>query len=364
MYAVRTTPIVARVWSTWREATQEALYGPRGFYRRAEGPRGHFRTSVHASDRFVAALAGLARAAGLGTLVDVGAGRGELAAACVRVAPELTVVSVEIAASGFRTEVPRGVDGLVVGNEWLDDVPVDVVTLTRDGPRLVEVDETGAERPGRSPDAADAAWLDDWWPLRSVGDRAEIGRPRDEAWADVVGRIGSGLAIAVDYGHVRGRRPAGGTLVGYRDGRQVAAVPDGSCDLTSHVALDACAHAGLAAGATASVLTDQRTALRALGVTGRRPAVETARTDPAAYLRALAGAGEGAELTDPAGLGGFGWLVQAKGVELPAPLRSLGQGAFGAGPADGDHQAGENRREETGSDDDHERHERDQDAQR
>jgi hypothetical protein len=34
-------------------------------------------------------------------------------------------------------------------------------------------------------------------------------------------------------------------------------------------------------------------------------------------------AAEEAELTDPAGLGGFGWLVQAVGVPLPAPLAGL-----------------------------------------
>ncbi|MBO0829939.1 MAG: SAM-dependent methyltransferase, partial [Streptosporangiales bacterium] len=209
------------MWSTWREATARALYGPGGFYRRPDGPRGHFRTSVHASDRFAAALTALARAAGLGTLVDVGAGRGELAAACGRVAPELDVVSVEVGAPGFRTDVPRGVTALVVANEWLDDVPVDVVALTPDGPRLVEVDETGAERAGGPPDTLDAAWLDTWWPLRSPGDRAELGRPRDEAWADVVDRIACGVVVAVDYAHVHGSRPRGGTLTGYRDGRQV-----------------------------------------------------------------------------------------------------------------------------------------------
>ncbi|HEX6444859.1 MAG TPA: SAM-dependent methyltransferase [Streptosporangiales bacterium] len=352
------------MWVTWREATERALYGPGGFYRRPGGPRAHFRTSVHTSDLFAGALAGLAGTAGLGTLVDVGAGRGELAAACARVAPDLDVVSVEIGVPGFRSEVPRGVTALVVANEWLDDLPVDVVTLTPDGPRVVEVDETGAERPGPAPDAADLAWLDEWWPLRSVGDRAEIGRPRDEAWADVVGRIACGVAIAVDYGHVRDGRPAGGTLTGYRDGRQVPPVPDGGCDLTAHVAFDSCAAAGTAAGAAGSLLTDQRTALRALGVSGRRPPVQLARADPAGYLRALAAAGEAGELTDPAGLGGFGWLVQAVGVGLPEPLRSLGEGASGPGPAGGDDQAGEERREETGGHDRHEHHERDEDAQR
>src|SRR5690606_26764082 len=44
----------------WRAAAQDALYGPRGFYRRpGEGPAGHFRTSVHASPLFAGAVARL-----------------------------------------------------------------------------------------------------------------------------------------------------------------------------------------------------------------------------------------------------------------------------------------------------------------
>jgi SAM-dependent MidA family methyltransferase len=111
-----------------------------------------------------------------------------------------------------------------------------------------------------------------------------------------------------------------GTLTGYRDGATVPAVPDGSCDVTAHVALDACAVAGEAAGATGTLLTTQRDALRALGLTGARPPLELARRDPGGYLVALGAAGEDAELIDPGGLGGFGWLVQTAGIPIPAPL--------------------------------------------
>ena len=46
--------------------------------------------------------------------------------------------------------------------------------------------------------------------------------------------------------------------------------------------------------------------------------------DPAGYLTALRVAAEEVELTDPAGLGGFGWLIQAVGVPLPSPLDDPG----------------------------------------
>nr|WP_192582807.1 SAM-dependent methyltransferase [Streptomyces triticiradicis] len=138
------------------------------------------------------------------------------------------------------------------------------------------------------------------------GARAEIGLPRDLAWACAVSALDRGLAVAVDYAHFAGGRPPFGTLTGFREGRETAPVPDGSCDITAHVALDACALPG------GRVVT-QRAALRALGVSGARPPLTLASTDPAAYVRALAGAGQAAELTAPGGLGDFGWLLQPVG---------------------------------------------------
>lgn len=138
--------------------------------------------------------------------------------------------------------------------------------------------------------------------------------------------VDRGLAVAVDYAHIRDTRPPFGTLTGFREGRETAPVPDGSCDITAHVALDACAEAGEAAAHRGSALPGarlltQRAALRALGVTGARPPLTLASTDPTAYVRALARAGEAAELTATGGLGDFGWLVQSVGI--PDPLQEL-----------------------------------------
>jgi len=55
-------------------------------------------------------------------------------------------------------------------------------------------------------------------------------------------------------------------------------------------------------------------------VSGARPPLTLATTDPAGYVRALAGAGEAAELTAPGGLGDFGWLVQPVGLARAADL--------------------------------------------
>ncbi|MFI9079032.1 SAM-dependent methyltransferase [Streptomyces sioyaensis] len=326
-------------WCGWREATQRALYGPdEGFYTRpgGPGPAGHFRTSVHASPLYAGAVAALLCRvdAALGhpgelALVDVGAGRGELltgvlAAVPGEVAARLRPYAVERAGRpegldariDWRRELPApgSVTGLLFANEWLDNVPVDVVETDVDGvPRRVLVRADGTERLGEPVDGADAEWLRRWWApaaggsASSPGLRAEIGRPRDEAWAQAVSTLRAGLAVAADYAHERGDRPPFGTLTGFRDGREVPPVPDASCDLTAHVALDACA------GPSAVRLT-QRAALHALGVDGRRPPLALAATDPSGYVRALSAAGAAAELTDPAGLGGFGWLLEPVGT--------------------------------------------------
>ncbi|MEV5383756.1 SAM-dependent methyltransferase [Streptomyces sp. NPDC052721] len=360
----------------WRAAAEAALYGPGGFYRRPEGPAGHFRTSVHASPLFARAVARLLCRvdAALGRppvldFVDMGAGRGELvggvlAALPADVAARARAYAVEIAdrPAGldgritWLSDLPDAVTGLLFANEWLDNVPVDVVEVDSAGvPRLVLVAEDGSERLGEPVTGAPADWLARWWPLPAEeGLRAEIGLPRDRAWASAVDRMVRGLAVAVDYAHTVDARPPYGTLTGFREGRETAPVPDGSCDITAHVALDACAAAAGAAHTPSGTapappyaahapqhtarthphaaqetretarelprarLLTQRAALRALDLTGARPPLALASTDPSAYVRALANAGEAAELTAPGGLGDFGWLLQPVGI--PDPL--------------------------------------------
>nr|WP_193433666.1 SAM-dependent methyltransferase [Streptomyces fodineus] len=391
------------------------MYGPGGFYRRPEGPAGHFRTSVHASPLFARAVArllcrvdqALGRPAAL-DFVDMGAGRGELVTGVLAALP----ADVAARARGYaveRADRPAGLDeriawldtppaavtGLLFANEWLDNVPVDVAEVDPAGvPRLVLVGDDGSERLGEPVTGADADWLARWWPLPAEeGLRAEIGLPRDLAWASAVDRVVRGLAVAVDYAHTAGTRPPFGTLTGFREGRETAPVPDGSCDITAHVALDACAAAptarttsrttsgtpsttahtpldtarpltetarsarrtthtpsgaapgtpqntartppqvagderntppdtaqapsGTARSLSPARLLTQRAALRALKITGARPPLALASTDPSAYVRALASAGEAAELTAPGGLGDFGWLLQPVGISDP-----------------------------------------------
>ena len=326
----------------WEQAWQQALYGPAGFYRRPEGPAGHFRTAAHASAGGLlgAALARLARQAGCAAVLDVGAGRGELITAVAAADPELTCTGVDVVARpdrlpaeiGWGREVPTPrVPTLLVGWELLDVVPAPVLEVdAAGGLRVVEVDGAGRERLAGPASPEDVAWCERWWPAGSPGERVEVGRPRDEAWAALVDRLpaAGGLALAVDYGHLRGRRPAAGSLRGYRAGLRVDPVPDGSCDLTSDVALDA-----VAAARPAGLLVRQADALAGLGVRPARPPLSAAAGDPQGYLRALAAAGEAAELLDPGGLGGFGWVLHPVGEPAGGTLRALATKWTSAAPA-------------------------------
>ena len=300
----------------WRHAMQRALYGPDGFFVR-DAPAAHFRTSAHASPLFAGALARvlLAVDSALGRpdpfdLVDVGAGRGELLLALLDALPadvrgRVRPTAVELA-PGWADTPPAHTTGLLLATEWLDNVPLDLV---RNGRYLLE---DGSEGPPVEP--ADAEWLDRWWPDGVV---AEVGTTRDAAWASAVATVDRGLAV--DYGHLRADRPPYGTLTGYRDGREVPPVADGTCDLTAHVAIDSCAAAGGDLSTVPPKIVTQREALRALGVDGARPPLDLAHHEPGRYLRELSSASQAAELTDAAGLGGHYWLVQPKDVPAVIP---------------------------------------------
>jgi SAM-dependent MidA family methyltransferase len=327
----------------WREAWHDALYAAgRGFYVARGGPAAHFTTATHGMTGSVLAevlLALWARehgpAQGSGVplvVVDVGAGRGELATQLLDVLSAKTGSGV-IGATGTRVvavdvvERPEGLDpriewvrspggadlpdglpdledALVVAHEWLDVVPCEIGEVDDDGvARVVLVDpDDGAESLGTALPPAEAAWCRDHWPGAEPGSRVEVGRARDEAWQHLVGTIRSGLAVAVDYGHRGGERPRAGTLAAYVGGRLTQPVPDGSCDITAHVAMDTL---------VADLLVRQRDLLRDLGFRGATPPVELARTDPLAYVRALERAGAEAELIRPGGgFGDFWWAVK------------------------------------------------------
>jgi len=318
----------------------ESLYGVAGFYRR-QSAEAHFRTSVSASPLFADSLATLITAvdAALGEpdplhIVDVGAGDGALLTRLEAALPEgvrsrVVMTAVEVRERPPHLEshirwvrsVPSDVVGVIIANEYLDNVPCDIAQVDEETRRYVVVDDEGTESLGENLADADNTWLDEWWPIDTEGSRADVGSQRDGAWRVIVDSLERGAALGIDYGHIRAERADGafplGSLTGYRDGYQVAPTPDGTCDITAHVAMDACAAAGVDAGATSSSLIRQGQALKLLGLTTQQPTRELARSDPAEYVRQLSASSAAVELADPASLGAFWWLLQAKEVPLP-----------------------------------------------
>lgn len=146
------------------------------------------------------------------------------------------------------------------------------------------------------------------------GERVEIGASRDAAWsalaAAVIRDAGAGsVVVGVDYGHTRESRPPLGTLTGFRDGAEYAPLPDGSCDVTAHVATD-------------SLDTDHVTTQRAvvLDLFGEEPLApvprDLARTDPPAYLQRLAARSALGAAVSRDGLGAFHWFVRETSPQL------------------------------------------------
>jgi SAM-dependent MidA family methyltransferase len=315
-------------WTSWDQAWDQALYGESGFYRQAAGPAGHFSTATQGvpniGEQLARTLLTQMEREGLGTFVDMGCGRGELLEQVHRLNPQVRCIGVDIVArpqlsdgigwleSPGGRRLPDALSGLsatlMFANEWLDVVPCPIGELDENGElREVLVDvPTSQERLGDLLSGPDLVWCQSFWPSGELetGDRVEIGVSRDEAWDDLLSRLESGLAIAVDYGHTTDTRPPQGTLTGFSHGRQVMPVPDGSCDLTAHVAMDSLTH---------DEIVDQRGALQRLGLSGRIPPHDLATSNPSAYLQGLSTASAASALMAKGGLGDFLWAFRHVG---------------------------------------------------
>nr|WP_279671640.1 SAM-dependent methyltransferase [Flexivirga meconopsidis] len=298
------------------------MYGDAGLYRQPAGPAGHFATSAQGipggGALLAAAVDSLADAHGCRAVVDFAAGRGELLTELAHRGTARTLIGVDVVdrpadlpasidwlRSPGGATLPSALAGLsktlVIAHEWLDVVPCEIAEFDGVRWRRVEVDDNGTERLGNALDPANTEWLQRHWPAPSAaGERAEVGRTRDLAVADLRSRMASGLLILVDYGHLHDDRPRHGSLTGFRDGRQQAPRPDGSTDVTAHVAMDSLG---------ADRLVCQRDLFAELDLEPPRPAITLASSDPPAYLRQLAQRSAYGQLTARGGLGDFWWAL-------------------------------------------------------
>ena len=336
----------AGVMVPWREAWHDALYGPRGFYRRAEGPAGHFTTSTHgplgAAPRGGARR--LAEREGATHVVDVGCGRGELLTHLHGVRPDLRLTGVDVVERPGACRMPwRG--SRSPGGGALPDGLDDLDRRARRRPRVARRRAVHGRR-GRGAGAAARSCSSTRRPVRSRS--AARRRPTSSRGARGTGpsrtcRCGAGsrsappgtwpgptssaavrrgTLLAVDYGHTRGDRPAARHPHGIP--RRHARRPGARRVVRPHRA-----RRRRRPRATTRCTTQRDGAARPRRRPRRPPTSRLARTDPAAYLAALARSSAAAALTDPAGLGGVRVGAAPGAADVTA-------GARGRGTVDGD----------------------------
>jgi len=222
-----------------------ALYHPQhGYYRRRRDPfgkHGDFYTAEQLQPVFGLLMAAHARqlyratgAAADCTVVELGAGRGEMAGAF---APH-RYIPVEI----DKGKLPEHWSGVLFSNEFFDALPVEVVVYSggefrdqcvgfSDGKFVWQTGQAASE------DTAD--YLARYGPPPEEGNWYEAGLAALEWVRRIAAALDAGCAITVDYGYTRAeaaRFPLG-TLMGYRshEAREDVLTDPGERDITAHV---------------------------------------------------------------------------------------------------------------------------------
>jgi SAM-dependent MidA family methyltransferase len=338
------------------EYMEIALYGPGGFFEAPPvGPDRHFVTSPHVHpfvfahclrDALLVAWFGLGEIEPF-SLVELGAGNGALADALLSAfaelpAPRPSYIGVEISSGARDAVAARGLatasavsdldpfEGVIVANEVLDNLAFVPVRGRPDGPKEVRVGLRGES----------LVEIEVPWPSASV--RPPPLEPGEETTVPVgafallrmlVPVLRRGYVLLIDYGIVEG--PAG-PVHGYRDHREVADVlaDPGGADITAGVDVSMLAERARSVGLQAFEPVSQRDALRALGhdrwqrtMRTTQSALQQAGRDTEA-VRVWEERSRASLLADPAGFGGFWWLVLAtEGLPEPPWLTRARAGA-------------------------------------
>ena len=279
---------------SFRRFMEVALYHPaHGYYRRPRDPfgkGGDFFTAEQVQPVFGALMAARIRQlyrsmgepAGF-TVVELGAGRGEMAEAL----SEWRYIPIDV----DRGSLPGDFNGVVFCNEFFDALPVDVAVFTGGRFRERRVTLAGDAFAWIEADAAAAdveQFLLRWYPPPEEG-RCYEANLEALAWLDRLGRaLRSGYLLTIDYGFTRResiRFPAG-TLMGYR--RHTAyddvLVEPGSRDITAHVNFSMLQEAGDDCGFAAERFETLAQTILAAGEADQFSSV-LACADPAEQLR-------------------------------------------------------------------------------
>lgn len=313
-------------WIPFSRYMELALYSPGlGYYgggAQKFGEDGDFITAPELSPLFGQSLANqiaelMAQSAPV--ILEVGAGSGHLAAdllcslAALGCAPEhylILELSGELAERQRRTiakrapeyagrvqwlnSLPEAFDGVVVGNEVLDAMPVELV-VWKDGRIL---------RRGLGLADGQLVWQDRQaeGALRAVAERLAVSPPAGGEYVSEIGlvarawirewahRLARGALLLIDYGYPQAEyylpQRSSGTLSGYYRHRRLddPLLWPGLCDLTAFVDFSAIADAGFDSGLDVLGYIDQANFLINCGLldhlAGRGP------VDSADYLRA------------------------------------------------------------------------------
>ncbi|MBI1789643.1 MAG: SAM-dependent methyltransferase [Acidobacteria bacterium] len=222
---------------------EAALYHPEhGYYRRRTDPfgvRGDFYTAEQLQPVFgilMASRIGMLCEPGHRTVVELGAGRGEMAAAFA----EFDYRAVDI----DRGELPERFRGVVFSNEFFDALPVHRVVWRQGQPREAMVGWSGDTfgwADGEAVNEEIAEYLAKYLPGERTSAEVNLDALR---WMDRIARsLERGYVLTIDYGYTSKEsvRFPDGTLMSYRRhtaSEDVLADP-GLRDITAHVCFSA-----------------------------------------------------------------------------------------------------------------------------
>jgi SAM-dependent MidA family methyltransferase len=291
-----------------------ALYHPRhGYYAtRVPGEGGHYGTSPSVSPWFgrlvMRELQAMWRALGCPeefTVIEVGPGRGDLAAAALGAAGPLgpalrwrfverfaSVAEIQrrrLGAAAARVEwsphlgVPPAAAGCVIAHEVLDNFPVHLLETGAGATAVQEVYVTvaGSGLAERLGPLSDPALLDQATVPSAPGRRFEVCSDLDAFARDAAGALGRGYLLVIDYGDREEALWASnprGTVVTYGpEGFGSDPLRDpGARDITADVNFSAVARATERAGFQPQQFVTQRDWLLGLGLADEAAALERA----------------------------------------------------------------------------------------
>ena len=226
-----------------------ALYHPElGYYRQPRDPfgvKGDFYTAEQLQPVFGILIAERIRRlrSAMGdvedfTVVELGAGRGEMAAALA----EFRYVPVEMGSG----ELSEGIRGVIFSNEFFDSLPVHVAVMRKGEGRELRVGFTGERftwvEAGHAPEEVEC-YRKTYLGALTDGDIFEAGLKWLE-WMDRISQsLDDGYVFSIDYGYTApelARFPAG-TLMSYRRHQALDDVlkDPGEQDITAHVCFSA-----------------------------------------------------------------------------------------------------------------------------